>query len=905
MLLSKFLTGNRFCIWLLILLPVLMRLPALLGHWDPDPSLFVAGLGDHFKAGGGYPWIDPNVGFQAQALGKLSADQWLSGQVPWWNSYTGVGLPLAAEAQPGSFFLPFVLLYHFRAGGLWVEIVLQIIAGLCTYALLRRLSLTVLASLVGAVLFEFNGTFAWHGAPIAAPIAFLPMLLLGIEQLRGRIGSGHSGSWLLIPSALAWSLYAGFPETAYIDGLFAGLWVIARLDGLTRRQQFVFTGKIFIAVCVGLLCSLPLLGPFAEYLGRAYIGGHDGAFAHVALPGASSLLSLMPWLFGPIDRFNDQTPLLGAIWGNIGGYFTALQLAFAIMGIMFAPRRLTACLFVWMFLCLAKTFDWRPFSDLMNVLPMVKSAAFFRYSNPSWEFAGVVMVALGIDGLQRNVPSSYKRQLLVFLIILIVISGGLWSARDMIKNLSLSIDSRSYFYLSVFWLLFSLLAGMVLIGLHKHWRRCAEMIVLLLCVDSCIAFSLPIYSGGRDVVKQESGVAFLQVHTALQRIYSLGPLAPNYGSYFRIAQINHNYLPVSQDWMDYIHKHIDPSADNVTFIGEDPRSDHEISVEEELATRRSAYEELGVKYVLSNHEKNPFIKLLSTDIRDGGNQPLSLQDGQVAVFHWNLPSSAAGRHITGLTVTIGNYGDHADGVLTAQLCIERGACAAGERNLRESVDNAALKITLHQALVMPSVGPMRLTVKLGHQQSRSAVAIWIWPVTPGSSQQLTLDNAAPGFAPAVSLQLAPKGQDAAEEKLVYSGRDMDIYELPNPKPYFEVDGGPCDLKSVSRREADLDCQGPAKLIRREAFYPGWMASVNGSDSPLERTGEIFQRVNLAAGKQRVLFDYRPSHFWLILLGFGLGIAGLLYAAWRDWEEFRREPGNASAKQVLTPNNLAM
>ena len=890
MLLSRLFADRRFVIGLLIFLPVLIQLPALLGYWNPDPSLFVGGLGDHFKFNGSYPWIDPNVGFQAQALGKLSAEQWLSAQVPWWNSYTGVGLPLAAEAQPGSFFLPFVLLYHFRAGGLWVEVLLQIIAGLSTYALLRRLGLTALASLAGGLLFEFNGTFAWHGAPIVAPIAFLPMLILGVEQLRGQIARGDRGGWLLIPLALAWSLYAGFPETAYIDGLLVSVWVIARVDGLSRRQQFYFFGKLLVGVCIGLLCSLPLLVPFAEYLGRAYIGGHDGAIAHFALPGASSLLSLMPSLFGPIDRFNDQAPVIGAIWGNIGGYFTALQLAFAILGIMYAPRRLTAALFVWMLLCLAKTFDWRPLSDLINMLPMIKSAAFFRYADPSWEFAGVVMIALCIDGMQRDVPSSYKRQLMVFATVLMAVGGGLWFERRLFENLFLDINYKPYFYWSIFWLSFSLLAGMVFMGLRSRCRRFAELIVILLCIDAGVAFSLPIYSGGQDAIIAEPGVSFLKNHIGLQRVYSFGPMAPNYGAYFLVAQINHNYLPVSQDWIDYVHKHIDSAADNVTFIGESPRSDHAVSVEEEFAERRPAYEGLGVKYVLSNHEKNPFLRFLNTDIRDVGNQPLPLQDGQAAVLHWTVPSSLTVRHISEVTVKIGNYNNHADGVLTARICIESSSCVVGKLDLRDSVDNAALSIPLDQSLVLPSAISVRLSIKLSHEQSSSPVVIWIWPVAPGSSQQLVLDEATAGFAPAVGLQLAPLNQTGRREKLVYTGQDMDIYELPDAKPYFEVEGGPCAERNLSRFGIDLECKGAAKLIRREAYYPGWRASINGEEVPIGRTNEIFQGINLSAGKQRVLFNYRPVHFAIFLLGFGLGGVCLLYLACRDFRAFRRRRG---------------
>lgn len=885
MLLSSVSTGRRIFVWLLVLLPVLMQLPALLGYWEPDPSLFVGGLGDHFSFAGSYPWIDPNTGFQAQALGKLSADQWLSGQIPWWNAYNGVGLPLAAEAQPGSFFLPFVLLYHLRAGGLWIEISLQIVAGLCTFYLLRRVSFTLLASFVGAVLFEFNGTFAWHGAPIVTPIAFLPMLLLGVEQLRWCICSGRSGGWLLIPLALAWSIYAGFPETAYIDGLLCGLWVLARLGELTTRQKIEFTKKLCLAVSVGILLCLPFIVPFAEYVQLSYIGGHDGSFAHAALPSASALLSLIPTLFGPIDRFNNKVPLLGAIWGNSGGYFTALQLALALIGAIYAPRRLAAVLLIWMLLCLAKTFDLRPLSDLMNLLPMVKSAALFRYSPPSWEFAGVVLVAAGVNHLQHSAHAPYKKLAVVFIFTLLSTAGGLWIARDLLRSLLLAPGYLRFFYSSIFWLIFSLLAGAIVTGFNKHWHRSTELIAALLVFDCLFAFSLPVYSGAKNVVEQERGIAFLQAHVGLQRIYSLGPLAPNYGAYFRIAQINHNYLPISKNWMDYVHQHLDPSADNIIFIGESPRTDHTVAVEDELITRLSAYKELGVKYVLANPDKNPFIESLNVDIHSQGNVPLPLADGMGVSLHWNLPASARGRQITGLSVKIGNYNKQANGFLAANVCFEPDVCASGTRDLHDSVDNAALNISLHHALSAPSSGPMRVAITFSHQQSTSPVALWIWPVVAGSSQQLALDNDSPGFAPQVSLQMARENRVSAG-KLVYGGQDMNIYELANPKPYFEIQAGQCDLTSLSRREADVNCQGPAKLTRREAFYPGWMASVNGVDSPVGMTGEIFQSVSLVSGKQKVVFRFRPSHFELIIIGFCLGIFGWLYAALQEWRAFR-------------------
>ena len=106
--------------------------------------------------------------------------------IPWWNPYTGIGVPLAGELQPGAFFLPFNLLLLLKEGVLWQRIAMQIIAGLGTYALLRELGLSRLAALLGGGLFSLNGVIAWTPGPAAVYCSspFLPWLLWGIERAR-------------------------------------------------------------------------------------------------------------------------------------------------------------------------------------------------------------------------------------------------------------------------------------------------------------------------------------------------------------------------------------------------------------------------------------------------------------------------------------------------------------------------------------------------------------------------------------------------------------------------------------------------------------------------------------------------------------------------------------------------
>jgi len=734
----------------LVALPLLIHAPFLLGLLTIDPLPYVGHAGEVADAWkGGRPFIDPNAGWQAQALGKLAADLWLSGQVPWWNSYNGAGLPLAAEAQPGALFLPFVLLYHFRLGIVWVAALLQIIAGLSTYALLRKIRLTPLAAFAGAVLYEFNGTFAWHGAPIITPIAFLPLLLLAIEHLLARVQAGRPGGWIWIAPVLAWSLYAGFPETAYINGLFAGVWVLARGADLARAQWLPYVRGLLYGVGCGLLLSLPLIVPFWEMVGLSHVGGHDGAFAHAHLPLIAAAHSLMPWLFGSIFSYNDSAGLIHTVWGGTGGYLPALQVALALLGVWLAPRKLSFCLLGWMFLCLAKTFDWRPLSDLMNLIPLVATAAFPRYAPPSWEMAGAVLCALAIHAMQQApTPIGKRRFAVTALAVLGVIAWLLVAAAQPLMEALLDHTRPR---LGLIWLLLSFGLALAVFQVAKTPRALVKGLITLLIFDALLAFILPLGSGSRRLPPTGSGVAWLQSHAGLQRIYGMGPIEPNYGAYFKLAQINHNYLPIPNAWASFIHDRLDPEADSISFIGTDIHPPgRKQTASAALRDNLAAYEQLGVRYVVT---------------------------------------------------------------------------APGAR-----------------------------------------------PLDPAETSQ-------PTPAP------------------VYQGRDMDIYELPHPAPYFEASDARCQLTPTSRLALTLECPVATTLTRKEMHYPGWQARIDGQDTPITVHDGLFQSVQVPKGAHQIAFSYTPSHRPWWLGGFLAGAAILLFNLWREFSRRREQ-----AQLASTPNN---
>ena len=115
---------------------------------------------------------------------------------------------------------------------------------------------------------------------------------------------------------------------------------------------------------------------------------------------------------------------------------------------------------------------------------------------------------------------------------------------------------------------------------------------------------------------------------------------------------------------------------------------------------------------------------------------------------------------------------------------------------------------------------------------------------------------------------------------------MNIYELPNPKPYFEPIGGHCSLHVTDRTHLSTDCGAPATLIRRELFFPGWGADINGAAAKISEYGDIFQAIQLPKGKSEVRFRYAPPY--RLGLAFNVGSVAVLLAGPLGWREKYRQ-----------------
>jgi hypothetical protein len=573
-----------------------------LGIVDPNPLGPRSGLTASVTPGPvrGSPAIDPNDGFISQAVSHRAALDVLHLHLPWWNPYEGSGAPMAAGMQSAALFPP-TLLTALSNGRFYELMLLEMLAGIATYLLLRRIDIGRPASLAGGVAFALNGTFAWFAHATVNPVAFLPLLLLGFELARSATVADRRGGWWLIAVAGALSFYAGFPEVAYIDALLALCWFGWRCAGLERHRWRAFAGKALAGAVVGTLLCAPLLLAMVEYFNHADLSLHGtDFFSHVHVPAQAWSQLLLPYVFGPILGFTDPKFVVYAAWVNVGGFLSTSLLLLALAGLFSSGRKgLRGLLLAWIVVMIGRIYGVPVLTDLVNLVPGLSRVAVFRYCTASVELAVIVLAALGLDDLVGRSRSN-RRVAWLALGALAVVAVAAINARSLADQLGSAFSKRPYYAGAVAWgVLVLVLLVAALLWRDRRWR--APLAALIVVVDSVLLFALPSLSAPRRVQVDLAPVTYLEQHLGTSRFFTLGPLAPNYGSYFGLASLNINDVPIPSAFAKYVTARLDHVVNPIGFVGNygGGRPLYAPSPEQELLDNLDGYREAGVAYVLT------------------------------------------------------------------------------------------------------------------------------------------------------------------------------------------------------------------------------------------------------------------------------------------------------------------
>ncbi len=567
---------------------LLANLPYLLGIFDPNPLHFRSGLATAITPGllGGRPTIDPSYGFTSQAIGHRAALDVLHLHLPWWNPYEGTGMPLAGETQAAALFPP-TLLTAFSNGQLYEHILLELVAGICTYLLLLRIRVTRPAAVAGGIAFALCGKFAWFADATVNPLPFLPMLLLGIEWAVAATRTGRPGGWRLIAVAGALAVYAGFPEVAYINTLMAVFWVAWRCGCLGRRASRPFLTKVALGTLAGTLLAAPMLVAMGTYLTHADLGVHTGTHLGSLHLGPSALPQLlMPYVYGQVNA-DPHTE----IWLRVGGYLSVALLLFAALGLLGHGRRgLKLVLVGWALLVFARIYGVPLLGQVLGVLPGVARIQFYRYGTAALELPVILLAALGLDDLAR-VPAHRRRVVWGAVGAVALIGVAALSARPIVHSLGTRFPHSAFFVASIVWGAVTVVAAAV-VTLVRGARTRAALLTVIVAVDAIVLFAVPEFAAPRSTKVDLAPVAYLRRHLHEGRFYTLGPIAPDYGSYFGLASLRIDDFP-PRAYARFVHRRLDPV---VAFTGFRPPGP---SATQELMRHLSGYRAAGVRYVLT------------------------------------------------------------------------------------------------------------------------------------------------------------------------------------------------------------------------------------------------------------------------------------------------------------------
>ncbi len=541
----------------------------------------------------GRAWIDPNVGSITQPVGHLAAMDLLHLHVPWWNPFEGLGTPLAGEMQSTALF-PLILWLALPGGLVWFHISLELIAGIATYFLARRLGASTIIATVGGALFALNGTYAWIGNSVLNPVAFLPMLVLGVEMIIASAPRRRQYGWYVAALALALSIYAGFPEVAFLDAVFAGAWAVVRLLSVDRGARLRALRRLVYAALAGMALALPIIVPFRDYLNESYVGDHTslGELLHMSprvLP-----MFFDPYLYGTIF----SNPAADPYWASVGGYFGASVTALALAGLFgrrYRPLRIF--LLAWIVLGFAGSVDVFSLRRAWNLIPLVNDAGFWRYIPASIELAAIVLAVLGLTDAAQSARARWRVAgaagvTAVMLAVFVVTSSSVSRGVVLSGRLRLyhaALDAIPFVSLT-------LLVAAVLL-LRGRWRIWFAAIVVL--GESVLLFVAPMAVAPSSLTVNLAPVHFLQANLGQYRYMDVAVLYPNWGSEYGISSLAANDLPLPLTFVNYVQSSLFPGIQPPNAFSVHGTAYSQTVMEQEIATHLRAYEDASVKYLLT------------------------------------------------------------------------------------------------------------------------------------------------------------------------------------------------------------------------------------------------------------------------------------------------------------------
>jgi hypothetical protein len=495
-------------------------------------------------------YVAPYLDITTQMLPwwKLSGEIIRTGHIPFWNVFSGNGLPLLANMQSAIFF-PLTWLFYFlnvRLALAAYAFLKLFLMGLFTYFYLRELKLNIYSCLLGAILFAFcNANVIWFLWPLTSVILILPLSLFIIER---HFNTNNAKTVLWLAPIAALGLFAGHPQTFfYIFFVIYGYAIFKSFfSGLSFKKGVSSLVLITCMFLLGLIISAMAVLPFLEYLKLSANLNYRSGFTEnpFYLQPLLFLANIIPDFYGNTGVKNFSY-LLVPNYGELAlGY---IGISGLILSLMSFGRQVKK--HVWFFtvaalFCLALVYHAPIIYFLINKLPGFN----LNYNNRLlyiWAFCGSVLAAFGLDNLingkiSRKFLNRMFAGFTTFSIVLIIANRLITHGWQFAHNLDWHTVSLWQDVLITAFFVNLLIAYFI----FKYLPKKSALAFLFILVSFETAFHGMIFmktSRPTDFYPNEPALNYLQTQYTqnFYRVFSFGDvLLPNIGTWYHINELN-------------------------------------------------------------------------------------------------------------------------------------------------------------------------------------------------------------------------------------------------------------------------------------------------------------------------------------------------------------------------------
>ncbi|MFN0098244.1 MAG: YfhO family protein [Gemmatimonadaceae bacterium] len=376
--------------------------------------------------------------------------------IPQWNPYLFGGMPYIA-AMHGDIFYPTFLLRKLLPTDVamtWGFILHLMLAGIATYAFLRKLGVGFHAALLGGLAYMMSGPIAGLVSPGHDGKLFVSALLpLTLHVITWGVRDGKRWAWGLLALVVGLGLLTPHPQLLQYLLLASGAWALmlafggegeSKLARGVAMQRLGFAlGAVLLGFMIGAVQYLPVR-EYVEWSPRVGGKGYDHAVSY-SMPIEELINTYLPQYSGILDRY----------WGRNrihfhSEYVGAGVLLLAVVGLgarAMADRRRLVWFFVGTFVV---SLLWAlggstPFYQL--VYAIVPGTKYFRAPSTIMFITMFSTAVLAAFGAERMLAGKVDRRVLyggVGFGVLVVVLAGVGFFQQMAEGLAKFEDTAEF-----------------------------------------------------------------------------------------------------------------------------------------------------------------------------------------------------------------------------------------------------------------------------------------------------------------------------------------------------------------------------------------------------------------------------------------------------------------------------